>query len=46
MNYSNLYDLISSIEYGTNLHITVLFFGVERNEKMQLPTSATIHTSK
>lgn len=46
MNYSNLYDLITSIEHGTQLHIGVFFFGVKRHERMLLPSEATIHSSK
>ena len=45
MNYSNLYDLITYLEYGTKLHISVLFFGNYGNKKLVLPKKATIHPS-
>ena len=45
MNYSSLYDLITYLEYGTKLHIGVLFFGHYGNEKLALPHSQTIHSS-
>ena len=46
MEYNNLYDLISALSYGTNLHIGVLFFGHYGNEKLSIPYKNTIHTSK
>lgn len=46
MNYSNLYDLITSIEHSTKLHIGIIFFGVKRHERMLLPSEATIHSSR
>lgn len=46
MEYSNLYDLITALSYGTNLHIGVLFFGHYGNEKLILPHKNTIHTSQ
>ena len=45
MNYSTLNDLIDYLEYGTKLHIGVLFFGNFGNEKLILPPEKTIHTS-
>lgn len=44
MNYSSLYDLIKYLEYGTNLHIGVLFFGSYGNEKLVVPRDKTIHS--
>lgn len=44
MDYSSLFDLITCIEYGTNLHIGVLFLGNYGNEKCALPFSHTIHS--
>lgn len=43
MEYSNLYELIQCLEYGTNLHIGVLFFKDYGNEFCQLPFQHTIH---
>lgn len=45
MEYSNLYDLISGLSYGTKLHIGVLFFGHYGHEKLVIPYKHTIHTS-
>lgn len=45
MDYSNLYDLVLGLSYGTNLHIGVLFFGHYGNQKLILPYGHTIHTS-
>ncbi|MBE6884886.1 MAG: helix-turn-helix domain-containing protein [Ruminococcaceae bacterium] len=45
MDYSNLYDLITALEYGTKLHIGVLFFGNFGTEKLLLPHDSTIHSS-
>ena len=45
MEYSSLYDLIKSIEYGTKLHIGVIFFGNYGNEKCIVPYSHQIHSS-
>lgn len=45
MDYSSLYDLITYLEYGTKLHIGVLFFGHYGNEKLALPHTQTIHSS-
>lgn len=44
MEYSGLYELIKALEYGTNLHIGVIFFGYPRNKQLILPFEATIHT--
>ncbi len=46
MEYNNLFDLITGLSYGTNLHIGVLFFGHYGNEKLAIPYKNTIHTSK
>ncbi len=46
MEYSSLYDFITYLEYGTNLHIGVLFLGNYGNEKCILPFEQTIHASK
>lgn len=46
MNYSTLNELIEYLEYGTNLHIGVLFFGSYGNEKLILPGEREIHTSR
>ena len=45
MNYSPLYNLIKSIEYGTKLHIGVLFFENFGNELCKLPREQKIHHS-
>ena len=45
MNYSSLNDLIDYLEYGTKLHIGVLFFGSYGNEKLVLPHEKQIHKS-
>ena len=46
MEYSSLYDFIKYLQYGTNLHIGVLFLGNYGNEKCILPFEQTIHASK
>ena len=46
MEYSSLFDLITYLEYGTKLHISILFFGNYGNEKCVLPLSHTIHSRK
>ena len=46
MEYNSLCDLITYLEYGTKLHIGVLFFGNYGNEKCILPQKQTIHASK
>ncbi|MBQ8743332.1 MAG: helix-turn-helix domain-containing protein [Clostridia bacterium] len=43
MIYGNLNDLIDSIEYGTKLHIGVLFLGNYGNEMLSLPRRKQIH---
>lgn len=44
MEYSKLTDLISSLEYGTNLHISIVFLNRYGNEKTRLPQEQRIHT--
>ncbi len=46
MEYRNLYDFITSLQYGTNLHISILFLDNYGNKKCLLPKSHTIHSSK
>lgn len=43
MEYAYLTDLISALEYGTNLHISVAFFNRFGNEKTQRPLSQKVH---
>ena len=45
MNYSSLCDLITYLEYGTKLHIGVLFLGHYGSEQLAVPYKNTIHTS-
>lgn len=45
MVQSPLYELIQNIEYGTKLHIGVLFFGNYGNDMCELPKSQRIHSS-
>ncbi len=45
MKKSSLYELITALEYGTHLHIGVLFFGRWGNERLLLPRAHTIHIS-
>lgn len=45
MDFSNLSDLISMLEYGTNLHISIVFLSDFGNEKTILPRESTIHSS-
>lgn len=45
MEYSSLYELITLLQYGTKLHIGVLFFGSFGNKKCILPHEQTIHAS-
>ena len=45
MVYKTLDEMISFIEYGTNLHIGVLFYGNHGNEMCNLPHSRHIHHS-
>ena len=44
MQLGSLYDLITYLEYGTNLHIGVLFFGSYGSPLLDLPRNSTIHT--
>jgi len=43
--YGNLSELITFLEYGTRLHIGVLFFGNHGQEALRLPYQSTIHAS-
>ena len=45
MERSPLYNLIQNIEYGTNLHIGVLFFKDYGNSMCELPKRQEIHQS-
>ena len=45
MEYRNLYDMITYLQYGTNLHIGVIFLKNYGNEMCQLPESHKIHSS-
>lgn len=44
MKEVTLYDLISCLEYGTNLHISVTFFGNFGNRLTVLPEEKKIHS--
>ena len=44
MQYNTLSSLISALEYGTNLHISVLFLNAYGNRKTRRPKSQSIHT--
>ena len=44
MEYANLSDLIESLEYGTNLHIGVVFLKNYGNEKCNLSHQHRIHS--
>ena len=46
MQYSNLYDLIKCLKYGTKLHIGILFLGKYGAEKLALPYENTVHRSE
>jgi len=46
MEHSGLYDLIKYVEYGTRLHIGVVFLGGHLNSKCALPHSHTIHSNE
>ena len=46
MSLSRLYDLIELLQYGTRLHIGVLFFGNVGGEDFYLPRSHTLHDSE
>lgn len=43
MQYNDLTSLITSLEYGTKIHISVLFFDHYGNRKLVRPKSQTIH---
>lgn len=43
MDYSDLYTMIKYLEYGTKLHIGVVFLGYNGNSKCLLPQEHTIH---
>ena len=45
MDHSNLYDLITYLEYGTKLHIGVIFLGKYGNEKLNISKNHFIHAS-
>ncbi len=45
MEYSNLRDLIAHLEYGTKLHIGVLFLGNYAFEALRPRQESTIHSS-
>lgn len=45
MVYKTLAEMITFLEYGTKLHIGVLFFGNHGNEMCTLPHSRIIHIS-
>ncbi len=45
MIYTPLTDLICALEAGTNLHISVSFFGASRNLLTRLPIAQVIHSS-
>lgn len=44
MEYSNLSSLVSALEYGTNLHISIVFLNHYGNEKTSLSLAHRIHT--
>ncbi len=44
MNHSNLYDLLYALEYGTNIHISVVFLDNNGNYKTSLPEEKVIHS--
>ncbi len=46
MEYNSLFDLITYLQYGTKLHIGVLFFGNYGNKKCVLPQEQRIHASR
>lgn len=43
MKYNNLSSLITSLEYGTKLHISVLFLSTYGNRKLVRPESQIVH---
>lgn len=44
MNPTNLKDLIYCLEYGTNIHISIVFLENHRNIRLQLPQKNIIHS--
>ncbi len=44
MEYCGLYELIKHLEYGTKIHIGVVFLSNKRNKKCALPHEHTIHS--
>lgn len=44
MEHSSLYDLICCLEYGTNIHISIVFIDNFGNYKTKLPTEHVIHS--
>ena len=46
MNHCNLQNLIDALEYGTNLHIGIIFLGNYGNEKLKVSYNNTIHPCK
>lgn len=46
MEGSNLFEMIRCLQYGTKLHIGVLFLNGYGNEKCQLPFHHTIHSGE
>ena len=44
MQYNTLSSLISALEYGTKLHISVLFLNAYGNRKTRRPKNQSIHT--
>jgi len=45
MDASSLYDMITYLQYGTNLHIAVLFLDTYGIEKLSLPRKHRLHSS-
>ena len=45
MEYNSLFDLILALQYGTKLHIGVVFLGNFGTEKTYLPRKHSIHTA-
>ena len=44
MQYNTLSSLITALEYGTKLHISVLFLNCYGNRKTRRPKNQSIHT--
>ena len=44
MEYSSLYQLITCLEYGTRVHINVVFLGNTGNYKTKLPAEKVTHS--